>query len=95
VGSAEEESNRKPKRDFIPRNSPDEADFSLRRPTDAQERDGKKRRRPASLEMTVWQVSGPSRSRGAAGDVKSAGAMQRLRQMIATTGMPQAVTDWE
>ncbi len=29
-------------------------DFSLRRPTTSQERSGKKRRRPAALEMTVW-----------------------------------------
>lgn len=42
-------------------------DFSLRRPTDSQERGWKKRRRPASLEMTMGEAVGSWKSTGKSG----------------------------
>jgi len=42
------------KRDFIPPNARDGAEVSLRKPTLSQERKGKKKRRLAPFEMTVW-----------------------------------------
>ncbi len=54
--SRREEEHREAKRDFIPQNTRDDAEVSLRRPTASQERYGRKKRRPAPFEMTGGAV---------------------------------------